>query len=156
MHIPRVKPHELIAALVERTGRSLLQIAEDMAPGRNFQPTLFRFTTGQVANPSRATAKRIADYFDLPVDALYDARLASQLAQARGLAPATSSAPQVQEADARYVVAASGDAAWPDRSVGRRIARLSDNQRAHLTALVIAFLDAVQPDSTDSKQQSAA
>lgn len=79
-------PHELVAALIRRTGKSLPQIARDMGH-KGFQPTLHKIAHGQVKSPTRASADRIARFFDIPVDALYDSKVARRIAAERGLLP---------------------------------------------------------------------
>ncbi len=79
-----MQPHELIAALVRNTGKPLLQVATEMDRA-SFQSTLHKLVNGQIVAPTRPTAKKVADYFELPVEALYDARLATQIAVERGI-----------------------------------------------------------------------
>jgi hypothetical protein len=72
-----MKPHELIDALVKRAGGSL-PVAKAMgAPG--FQPTLHKIAAGQVEAPQRSSAERIAKHFGIPVDAVYDERVATRV-----------------------------------------------------------------------------
>ena len=55
-----------------------MRVARAMrAPG--FQPTLHKICTGRVASPKRSSAERIAKHFGIPVDAVYDDALATQL-----------------------------------------------------------------------------
>lgn len=80
-------PYELVRALVQeqaRHGKSVTEIAREMH-SRNFQGTLHKFLSGQVHEPSRTTAERIARYFKLPLEALYDVRVSTAEAARRGL-----------------------------------------------------------------------
>jgi hypothetical protein len=76
-----VKPYQFVAALVEAAGGPFRVARAMRAP--SFQPTLHKFVNGQVANPKRPTAERIAKHFRIPVDAIYDERVATQLAKER-------------------------------------------------------------------------
>lgn len=70
-------PHKLVAALVDRDGGAL-RVAKAM--GRPaFQPTLYKVAAGRVASPKRETAERIAKHFGIPVESLYDRRLATRV-----------------------------------------------------------------------------
>lgn len=82
--MPTMEPYLLIAALAERTGESVTQLATRMDRA-TFQGTLHRFLTGASPNPTRYTAKRIAKFFDVPVDALYDGELAAAEATRLGV-----------------------------------------------------------------------
>lgn len=75
--VSAVQPYELIHALVEQAGGPL-RVAKAMGtPG--FQPTLHKYCAGHVRSPKRSTAERIANHFKLPIEALYDAKLAEKL-----------------------------------------------------------------------------
>jgi hypothetical protein len=84
-----MKPHEFVNALVQQNGG---EFAVARAMGKTtFQGTLYKFCKGQVPNPTRPTAERIAQHFLLPVDAIYDEKVASKFAEERLL-------PEVQAA----------------------------------------------------------
>ena len=70
-------PHLLIAALVARAGGSLAVAKAMHKP--SFQGTLHKICAGHVANPARASARRIAEHFSIPVDAVYDADVATRV-----------------------------------------------------------------------------
>lgn len=55
----------------------------------NIQPSLQRLITGVTASPKRVTAERLAKHFRIPVEALYDERLATAVYRERieGLPP---------------------------------------------------------------------
>lgn len=72
-----MKAYELVKWLVARDGGAL-KVAREMN-ARGFQPTLHKICDGQVSSPKRTTAERIARHFQIPVDALYDDRLAQQI-----------------------------------------------------------------------------
>ena len=58
------------------------------------QSTIHRFIHGEVASPKRATAEALAAYFKLPVDALYDDKLATRIAIERELSPPARKVPK--------------------------------------------------------------
>jgi phage repressor protein C with HTH and peptisase S24 domain len=76
--VPPMKSHELVSALVERAGGAL-RVAKAMG-SQSFQPTLFRVCSGLVLSPKRETAEKIAKHFGIPVDAIYDDKLATRIA----------------------------------------------------------------------------
>jgi hypothetical protein len=76
-----VKWHQLIARLVKDAGGSL-PVAKAMR-AESFQGTLHKIAAGRVEIPSRGSAKRIADHFGIPIDALYDDALAARIFEAR-------------------------------------------------------------------------
>jgi DNA-binding XRE family transcriptional regulator len=76
-----VKPYQLINKLVEAEGGSLPVAKAMKAP--SFQGTLHKFINGHVDSPSRSTAERIARHFRIPVDAVYDEKLAAKIALER-------------------------------------------------------------------------
>ncbi len=77
LHDPRMEPHKLIAHLVALSGGAL-RVCKAMN-AESMQPTVSRFIAGQVKSPSRRTAEKLAAYFKIPVDALYDPRVAAQV-----------------------------------------------------------------------------
>lgn len=79
-----VKPYQLLAALMHEKGLGSLPLAR--ALGRPaLQAPIHRFMRGNVAAPEPSTARPIAAYFDLPLEALYDEKVASRIARERGL-----------------------------------------------------------------------
>lgn len=71
------QPHELVHRLVEDAKGSYAVARAMKAP--NFQGTLFKFCAGKVAQPTRETAERIANHFGIPVDAIYDPKVATKV-----------------------------------------------------------------------------
>lgn len=159
-----MEPHELIDRLVKGSGKSALQIATEMR-GATFQGTLHKFMSGNVRNPQRATAEVVARYFNLPTDALYDAKLATKIARERGLLPTDAARPgAVEEPRPAYVV--TPIPTRPRRhdfsaATQRRIQTLDAQQHKALEAVVIAFLDATtkkrngRPGSTSGRGPAA-
>jgi hypothetical protein len=80
-HSLSVKPYLLIAKLVEDAGGPLRAAKAMKAPG--FQPTLFKIVSGQVDSPKRTSAERIAKHFGIPVDAIYDPKVAANVYRER-------------------------------------------------------------------------
>jgi len=136
-----IKPHQLIAELVRHTGKSTLQVAKEMH-SPSFQGTLHKYINGLVPNPSRPTAAKIAKYFDLPVDAVYDQAQATKAAKDRGIA-LPSKAWGVAEPTAIYNAALRSKKLTP--ATEQRIQALDDDQLKGLEAVVLAYLDAVAP-----------
>lgn len=79
-----MKPHELVSMLVAAHGGSL-PVAKAMGKP-SFQGTLYKIADGKVTSPQRSSAERIAKFFGIPVDALYDEAVATRVAQELGQA----------------------------------------------------------------------
>lgn len=144
-----MQPHELVRALVHeqaRHGKSLTTLAREMH-SRSFQGTLHKFISGQVREPSRLTATRIARHFKLPLEALYDERAATAEAQRLGLAtvpPARPSEPALvaREPSATYIARLPIPAALSPR-LCERLKALSQAQLDALERVIHAHLDAM-------------
>lgn len=78
-----MKPHELIKTLVEKSGGS--SAAARAMGDQKFQGTLHKFISGNVPAPARKTAARIADHYDIDVEAIYVERIATLEAIRLGL-----------------------------------------------------------------------
>jgi len=87
-----VKPYELICHLVverglsHELGKGALPLAKALGlPHR--QSALHKFLAGEVHRPHPDSAAQLAAFFDLPLDAVYDERVATAIAAERGIAP---------------------------------------------------------------------
>lgn len=58
--------------------------------GKTKQPQIHRFVAGTAIEPKRSTLQPVADHFGIPVDALFDPREASRVAQQLGIGPDAS------------------------------------------------------------------
>jgi hypothetical protein len=83
-----MKSHELIRALVEQGGGSLPVAKAMHAP--HFQGTLHKICAGRVDSPSHTSAERIAKHFKIPLEAVYDDKVATAVARERGLVSGTA------------------------------------------------------------------
>ena len=81
--VPRMEPHDLIRQLVEAAGGTARVAREMRAP--TFQGTLHKICSGHVKSPTRRSAERISRFFGIPVDAVYKASVAQQVAASRQL-----------------------------------------------------------------------
>lgn len=99
---PAVQPNELVRALIDQSGERLTVVANRIQAG--FQPVLHKFVSGRTKEPSRQTAALIADFFKIPLEALYDEEVASQVAAERGIALPGGSQMQRKEAFPRDVM----------------------------------------------------
>lgn len=144
--VSNVKPHQLIAALMLERDLGTLPLAK--AIGRaSLQAPIYRFVHGEVASPKRSTAEALATYFRLPVDALYDERLATAIANERGLRTPPQHVPQ-QRRERRKAQSSAGslrlpvadDAATPAAQAPRT------PQGRHAAHLIDALKDAAQRD----------
>lgn len=73
-------PRELLRALMTREGVNPHSLSQKLK-NRTTQPQLHKFLTGVSKEPRRATLQPVADHYDVPVEAFYDAALASQTAR---------------------------------------------------------------------------
>lgn len=85
MHSAAMSPKDLIGLLMRAEGKNPNSLAAAMGMPQ-MQGQIHRFLAGEVKSPRRETAERFARYFDIPVDAVYDAGTALLVAQQRGLA----------------------------------------------------------------------
>jgi hypothetical protein len=147
LHSCAMTPNELVAKLIEQSGKSLNKVAAEISPHANFQGTLYKFVHGEVKSPSWNTAKRIAAHFDFPPAAMHDAQLAHQIAVERGLVK-QEAAPRLVAAQPPGVYTPAPERSPPARfssTVERRIAKLNRSQLAGLELVIVAHLDAVVP-----------
>lgn len=79
--VGRVKPYELIRRLVNDAGGPTRVARQMRRP--TFQGTLHKIVNGKVRAPERPSAELIADYFKIPVEAVYDGEVAGRVAQER-------------------------------------------------------------------------
>lgn len=137
-----VKPHELIDRLVRRDGGALA-VAKAMGKA-GFQPTLHKFCAGLVAEPSHITAKRIADHYKLPVEAIYSERVATEESRRLlGDIPVMPDAP----VPADPAPAADAPADWPFARITRDMwANLSERQRGAIEAAAVQAWRDLQND----------
>lgn len=143
-----MKPHELIALLLARTDKSVLQVAKEMGRA-SYQPTLYKFKEGLVGSPTHKTAARIAKYFNLPIEALFDDGVATRVAVERGLA---SGAVQAME---RIPPWPAPELPVFSSELERRMRALAPDQRRGLVSVVQAYLDAVSPAASKPGKQAA-
>lgn len=79
-----VKPYLLIAALMRQQNTGPLPVAKAIGQVK-LQSHFQKFKSGQVDEPARTTAAPLAKYFDIPIEAIYDEKIAGQIARERGL-----------------------------------------------------------------------
>lgn len=77
MHSSHMHWSQLIDTLVRNAGGALAVAKAMKAP--TFQGTLHKIASGNVTAPSRKSAERIASFFGIPVDALYDDNVATRV-----------------------------------------------------------------------------
>lgn len=77
MHSSFMHWSQLIDILVRNAGGALSVAKAMKAP--TFQGTLHKIASGNVTAPSRRSAERIASFFGIPVDALYDDNVATRV-----------------------------------------------------------------------------
>lgn len=140
-----MQPHELIRELVHRAGGEL-RVAKAMHNAA-FQGTLHKLCHGNVRSPKRETAERIAAHFDLPVDALYDAAVATRIYAERFGGPAVTQPP------ALYRVRAPAPPAAPvppplsagAETLGRLYDSMSEEEQHRLRLLLWVVRPAINP-----------
>lgn len=147
-----MKPSLLIDALIKLSGKSLTQCATEMA-NLKFQGTLYKFTHDSVRSPSRLTATRIASYFKIPVDAIYDSAVAARVAAERGIDTSTTGDIAFNRANESLGVYRVAERDCPlSSAVAARIRALSSPQRTALEGVINAHLDAVAPEQLQKRR----
>lgn len=151
-------PHQLITELIRATKKSTLQVAAEMDKP-SFQGTLHKFASGNVPNPSHATARKIADYFNLPIEAIYDKSAATHIARERGLIADKTERGRAHHIDEPAVAPHKVRQIKPARTLNDklldRISALDDVQLQALESVIKSFLDAVSPAAKVSKAKQA-
>jgi transcriptional regulator with XRE-family HTH domain len=132
-----MEPHELIDRLVKRAGGTY-KVAGAMG-ARTFQGTLHKICSGFVKSPKRDSAQKIADFFKIPVEALYDAETATEVWQSikdAAPGPAVMASP-LPVLSAKEEAAAPLDLSWPFRTISRSdLAGLAPHMLADLEELM--------------------
>lgn len=148
-HSLGVLPHELIDAILKSRGLSPYATAKAMNRV-SFQPTLHKFLHGQIESPTRPTAKRIADFCKVPIEAIYDASVATRIGKELGLhngSTAIEPAPNPVKEPVPIYTARKGNQFTA--ATMARIATLSAKQFKALNSMVQVYLDGVAPEAGD-------
>lgn len=151
LHSAKVSPRQLIALLISSRGMSELEAAKAMRSA-TFQGTLHRFLHDDTRSPSRATAELIANYFKIPVDAIYSQAVAGKVAADLGLIEASSQPAHVaRDVEATYALHRRELSA----ELQRRIQALDDDQFALVERSIANILDAIDSSHSKSKRHAA-
>jgi len=156
LHSCAMAPHELFKALVDGTKQPLRKVAAAMDRA-SFQASLYKYVHGHVATPTHSTAKKISDYFKLPIEAVYDPAVATRIAAELGIGtakPMEAVAQVVKEPQAIPMVGKRSKARLSDATLAR-IEGLNSQQFNALDSMIQAYLDTVQPEARDSKAHQA-
>jgi transcriptional regulator with XRE-family HTH domain len=144
---------EFVTALVQHGGLSTLATATRIRNAR-FQGTLHKLMNGGVRQPTRDTAKSIADYFHVDIDAFYDPRTADREANRLGLkrqSPGFANIPQLPSYVAREDNGPGFARSLFDKETDQRLRRLTPSQLGGVQAVVIAHLDAIEAQGPTAK-----
>jgi hypothetical protein len=88
-----MKAHELIYALMVKEGKNPTSLAKAIKRP-TLQPQLHRFFQGEVARPEYGTAELVTKHFGLPLNAMYDEKVATAIARERGIKAVPIPAPK--------------------------------------------------------------
>jgi hypothetical protein len=127
-----MKPHELIAALMAREGLGALPLAKKMGKPK-LQPQIHRFIHGEVAEPARSTAAPLAAYFQIPIEAVYEEKTATLVANELKLTvlPVPPPAPRRRAAQSKEV-----------KELLAKIADVEDEtERSHAITVALTAID---------------
>lgn len=133
--------------MLRRKGLSPYAAAKAMHK-QSFQPTLHKFLHGQIAVPTRGTAKRIADFLAIPIEAIYDPAVSSRIAQEQRLTgevypePMPASPLNSNEPVPIYEVRRQQQLSV---EITSRISELNAKQFKALEQLVLVYLDSIAP-----------
>lgn len=95
MHKRTMKPHELIAVLLEKRGLNPNSAAQEMGR-QSLQTMLFRYLQGGV-RPRIESAQLMATFFQVPLEAIWSETVATQTAVQMGLIPGSKAAQLTDE-----------------------------------------------------------
>lgn len=146
-----MQPHELVQKLFQaRKDITSVSALARAIHNQSFQGTLHKFLSGKTASPDQATAARIAKFFGLPIEAIYDAKVATRIAQERGLLDGKEGLQlAVRETKETY---APAPAAWPFKTVSATdLAKLSPPAMRQLERLIVAFIGGPVPTEVDGE-----
>ncbi len=141
--VDKVKPYELIAALMHREDLGALPFAKKIGKPK-LQPQIHRFIKGGVKEPARTTAAPLAAYFHLPIDAIYDEKVATAEAKRLGI-----SALPTQLAQSKPKAAGKAKTAPFDSDVmafAALVQKLSPRERSKLKMLYQVARDGINPN----------
>jgi hypothetical protein len=138
--VPAVKPYQLIAALMARAKLGSLPLAKRMNRPE-LQSQIYRFSHGDVASPERTTAAPLAEFFGLPIDAIYDEKLATAIAKERGIVAMPPAEPAARKRTSRP--SGPSDEAM---KIARLYDKLDDVERQRFRLLMLAARNGKNPD----------
>ncbi len=75
-----MEPRDLLLALMARDGDNPHSLSVKLR-GRIKQPQIYKFVTGAAKEPRRSTLQPLAEHYDVPIDAFYDATVAAGVAK---------------------------------------------------------------------------
>lgn len=96
-----MEPRELLRQLMKAHGLNSNSLAAK-TNGKTKQPQIHRFLSGEAKEPKRSTLEPIALYFKIPVDALFDKRIASEVARQKFTDCTTGTALVAEESNGPY------------------------------------------------------
>ena len=140
----RVKPYELIAALMAREGLGPLPLAKKMGRPK-LQPQIHRFVNGDVASPARTTAEPLAAYFKIPTEAIYTEQAATAVARERDISAVLPTASARKREPSVKASAPSPEA----MKIARQYDRLTSAGKQRYRLLMLVAQDGIDP--TDVK-----
>jgi hypothetical protein len=139
--VPAVKPYQLIAALMARAKLGSLPLAKKMNRPE-LQSQIYRFSHGDVASPERTTAAPLAEFFGLPIDAIYDEKLATAIAKERGITALPTPEPKPRKKGAaQRLDGLSAEAV----KFAREYEKLDPAERQRLRLLMLAARNGTNP-----------
>jgi transcriptional regulator with XRE-family HTH domain len=133
-----MKPFELIAALMAQEGGSL-PLAKKMGKPQ-WQSKIYKFANGQVKNPEAETAMGLAAYFKIPLEAIYDERVATRVATERGISALPA---QIKKSTERKPEKTAEEK--EAESLAARYLKMTPAERQHLRLLMLAAVEAKHP-----------
>jgi len=75
-----MEPRDLLTALMTRDGDNPNSLSVKLK-GRIKQPQIYKFITGAAREPRRSTLQPLAEHYDIPIEAFYDAAVAATVAK---------------------------------------------------------------------------
>lgn len=107
--IAKMEPRKLLQLLMAKSELNSNSLAAKL-DNATTQPQIHKFLNGKAKEPRRATLAPVADYFSIPLDALYDPEVAATVAEQRRLAEPElkQSPPPAREAEAPMPTTSGG------------------------------------------------
>lgn len=135
--VSEVSPSELIYALMQERKLGSLPLAKAIGKPQ-LQSQIYRFSRAQVQKPDYSTAEPLAKFFNLPIEALFDSKVATKIARERNLkvVPLTPKEPPAPSTLKEQL-----------RRIQKVFSELDEPTRVHALTMVLRAIDKAREEA---------